>query len=312
MARALVTGAGGFVGANLVRALVARNDEVHACIQPGSKNWRLQGIEKALVIHEVDATRAEDTERAVLRSAPEIVFHLAQYGGNSGQDDTHLIRGTVIDGTALLYESCLRHGGVRAIVHAGTSSEYGKKDTPMSEEMCLEPSTEYAVAKVWATLYGQYMAKTMKLPVTTLRLFSVYGPYELGSRLIPAVILNAIGARNDLKLSNPKTARDFIYIDDVVRALLQAAEREASGEIFNIGSGNQTTNESVVAEVCKITGSSLSTSWGSLAGQSFDTTLWCADIRRAADVLQWKPSHDFHQGLIKTIGWMRNNAHLYV
>lgn len=312
MARVLVTGAGGFVGSNLVRALVARGDGVHACVRPGSKNWRLQEIEKELVIHEVDATRAEDIERAVAESKPEIVFHLAHYGANSGQDDSLLIRRTIIDGTASLYESCLRYGSVRVIVHAGTSSEYGKKDVPMNEEMRIEPNTEYAVAKAWATLYGQYMAKVKGLPVITLRLFSVYGPYDVGSRLIPAVILNAIGARNDLKLSNPKTSRDFIYVDNVVQALLQVAAHGVYGEIFNIGSGAQASIEDVVAEISKITDTSINMSSRSVVDKAFDNAFVCADTRRATDVLKWKPTLDFHQGLIKTIAWMRNNAHFYI
>lgn len=308
MTRSFVTGASGFIGANLVRALLARGDEVHACMRRGSDTWRLRGIEEKLVLHDADVSSREELARAVSESKPELVFHLAHYGGNRGQEDSEMIRRVIIDGTAHLYEACMSTGTIKAIVHAGTSSEYGAKTKAMREDMVLEPDTQYGIAKAWATLFGEHLRREKGFPITTLRFFSVYGPYEAPTRFFPAVILSLLAGKPP-SLSNKTTARDFVYVDDVVDALLTAPEKDAG--IYNIGTGVSTTLERALTIIKEEIGSTIDITWGSMPGRSFDTAIWQADSEKARAVLGWEPKTSLEEGIRKTVAWFKENHDLY-
>src|SRR5205085_63861 len=124
-------------------------------------------------------------------------------------------------GTVNLVEACIA-AGCAAIVNTGSSSEYGFKDHAPTETEWLEPNSHYAVTKASATLFCHYTAQHWEGLLPTLRLYSVYGPYEEPSRLLPTVILH--GLQNRLPpLVNPEIARDYIAVDDVCDAYLLAA-----------------------------------------------------------------------------------------
>ncbi len=307
----LVTGATGFIGANLVRALIARGDEVHVIARKESSGmWRLSDIFLKIIIHDVDLSNAIATKSLVDQVQPEQVFHLAHYGGNRGQNDESLVRKVIIDGSASVFEACALNPCVKSIVNAGSSSEYGSKIDIMSEDMTLEPNTGYGTAKAWVTLYGQHLAREKKVPITTLRFFSVYGPYEARTRLIPAATLAFLND-NALALSNPETTRDFIHVDDVVSAMLLVSEKQIIGEVFNIGSGVETTLKEMVNVLQEQTGSEKKLEWGNLESRSFDGIRWQANLEHTKRVLGWHPSISLVEGARKTVEWIRDNKHLY-
>lgn len=308
--RALVTGAGGFVGANLVRALVEKGYDVHACVRPEGDRWRLIDIVHAITVSPLEMTDTEAIKKTVHMVQPEYVFHLAHYGGNRGQNESATIRRVIVDGTAALYEACGDVPGLTAIVATGSSSEYGAKNEPMREDMRLEPNTEYGLAKAWATLYGQHMAREQGLPVTTLRFFSIYGPYEAQTRLIPAVILALLKGEQP-QLSNGDAVRDFVFVTDAVDALLAAVLKSHPGEIFNIGTGVQTTLKDTVEYIAEIIGVPTPLSWGSMEQQSFDTATWRANMAHTEAILGWKAETNLHDGLRETIEWFKKHQGLY-
>jgi nucleoside-diphosphate-sugar epimerase len=308
MAISLVTGGGGFVGANLIRALLNRGDEVHVLVRPEGNLWRLKDIEDTLNIHKIDITSQVEIEKAVAESRPEYVFHLAHYGGNRGQTESSQIRKVIIDGTANLYQACQKIGTVKAIINAGSSSEYGSRNEAMREDMVPEPNTEYGLAKVWATLYGEHLRRDKNMPISTLRLFSVYGPYEAPIRLFPAVILSLIDGKLP-SLSNPKTARDYIHVDDVVDALIAATKKPFG--VYNIGTGIQTTLEEAVNMVQKELSDTTSLVWGGDQGRGFDTQFWKADMALTKKVLDWQHTIDLKQGIKNTVQWFKEHHHIY-
>ncbi len=309
MTKALVTGAGGFIGTNLVRALLARGDEVHALVRPKSTYWRLEEVKEKIIFHEADLTSPEEMLAVVTEVQPEKVFHLAHYGGNRGENDARQIRATIIEGTAALYAACKEVGSATAIVHAGSSSEYGTKSVPMQESMVLEPTTEYGVAKAWATMYGEHMRREHAVPVTTLRIFSAYGPYEAGIRLFPAVTLRLLAGETP-SLASPTTARDFVYVDDVVAAFVRASEANAPG-VYNIGAGKSQTLQTAVEAIKAEIGADTELTWGADAGRSFDTARWVADTSRTSDVLGWSAQTSLEEGVRKTVDWFRTHKELY-
>jgi dolichol-phosphate mannosyltransferase len=309
MARILVTGASGFVGANLVRALIDRGDEVHAVVHSANTSWRLADILKRLSMHEVEMTNHDAITDVVARVMPEEVYHLAHYGGNRGESDGQRIRQVIIEGTAALYEACARLPNVPVIIHTGSSSEYGAKREAMREDMVPEPNIEYGIAKLWATLYGEYLRREKGMPITTLRLFSPYGPYESAVRLFPAVTIAFLKGAVPM-LSHPETVRDFVYVDDVVEALLLATHKPYG--IYNVGTGVETTLRQAVEEIKREVGVSVPLVWGGDEGRgAIDLKKWCADTTLAKRELGWEAKTSLTEGIKKTVEWFRQNDSLY-
>src|SRR5258708_34481651 len=219
--RALVTGGTGFVGANLVRRLLAEGHEVGLLVRKGHDPWRL--ADASASVHWIEANLEE---RAALASVvadfrPQWIFHLAAHGAYSWQRDSASILRTNVLGTANLLDACLGTG-FEAFVNAGSSSEYGFKDHPPREDEVLEPTSTYAVAKAAATLYCAQPAHAAGAPVSTLRLYSVYGPWEEPQRFIPQLV--ARGLEGLLPpLASPDTARDCVYVTGVCDAYVRLA-----------------------------------------------------------------------------------------
>jgi dolichol-phosphate mannosyltransferase len=311
MTRALVTGAAGFVGANLARRLVADGHEVHLVVRPESRRWRIEELLQDASLHEVDLEDAEGVARAVHEAWPEWIFHLAARGAYSWQADvSEILRANVI-GTANLLEATARRG-FAAFVHAGTSSEYGSKDHAPDEEESVEPTSAYAVAKASATMLCRLFARSRGHRVVVLRLYSVFGPWEEPGRLLPALILR--GLQGELPpLVSPDVAHDFVYVDDVIDAFLLAAGSEEArpGAVFNVGSGTQTTLAEVVSVARRLLGIQAEPKWGSMDPRAWDTSVWIADIRRISRELGWIPRHSFEQGFSSQAEWLRNNPHLW-
>jgi len=311
MKRALLTGGAGFVGANLARRLLAEGLEVHLLVRPDSQGWRIEGIRRDVRVHSTDLSDSESVERIVRAAAPEWIFHLAAHGSYSSQIDLDRMIQTNLTGTARLVEACARTG-FEAFVHAGSSSEYGFKEQAPGEEDWLEPNSSYAVTKAAATLFCRYQAQKRGLPITTLRLYSVYGPYEEPTRLMPTLIRAGLAGKLP-PLVNPEVARDYVYTEDVCDAFLLAAKHASAkdrGAVYNVGTGIQTTIKDVVALARRTLAIGEEPRWGSMPDRQWDTGVWVADNRRIAEELGWKPRVSLEQGFRRMVDWVRENPSL--
>lgn len=308
--RILITGATGFVGACLTRRLVNLSGKVHVIVRQSSNLWRIKDLADKINLHYVDLTDIVSLSKMVQRIKPEIIFHLATYGGYHFQQDANKIFETNLTGTRNLL-TALSTVGFKAMINTGSSSEYGIKKRPMSEDDLLEPVTEYGVSKAAATLYCQAVARKNNLPVCTLRLFSPYGFFEGAQRLIPSVILACLSGR-DPELSSKNPVRDFVFTEDVVDAYLKTASASnLTGQIFNIGSGEEYSVETVVKKIIALTGKKVSPRWGGVKNLRLEPTTWVADISKTRKFLKWKPVYNLDSGLEKTVNWFRKNHRLY-
>jgi nucleoside-diphosphate-sugar epimerase len=300
----LVTGAAGFVGAAAALELAAHGYDVHALIRPGSSSWRLTALAGRFPSHAVDLTDAGAVERLCAAIRPRVVLHLAAHGTYESQSDARRILTTNILGTLHLLEAAAA-SGAELFVSAGSSSEYGFKSEPMREVDRLDPNSVYAIGKAAQAHLGQVFARqSPAMAVVTLRLFSVYGPWEAPSRLIPTMIERA-RAGLPLRMVAPQIARDFVFIDDVLAALLDFERlRQASGAVLNLGTGVETTLGEVVAVVQDLFGHRSEVVWGGMPPRRWDTCRWVADRSEAARVLGWEPRVDFRQGLARTADWI--------
>lgn len=299
----LITGATGFIGANLVRYFLKRQASVSILIRKTSDKWRIQDIIKKVSAYSVDLLDSQKLSRAILHIRPEIIFHTAAYGGYIFQQHTKKILETNFIGTVNLVNAC-RNINFELFINTGSSSEYGIKSKAMAETDLLEPLTDYGLSKAAATLYCQALAKREKRPIVTLRLFSPYGYYEEPSRLILSVIKACLKGESP-KLSSPNSVRDFIFIEDVVNAYVKAVENKdkAAGEIINIGYGKQVSINETVKSIIRLTGNTVQPEWESISNPRNEPVNWQADISKAGKKLDWQPKYDLERGLKKTIRW---------
>lgn len=303
----LVTGGTGFVGANLVERLVRDGHRVHLFVRREHKDWRIRHMLSHLQVHSINLLDLERLRAKVADLRPEWIFHLATYGAYSWQEELNQAVQTNLLSTINLVEAC-RETGFEVFLNTGSSSEYGTKDYAPSENEFLEPNSYYAVTKASATLFCRHMAQRFNLPIHTLRLYSVFGPYEEPNRLIPNLIVYGLQGKLP-PLAHPNTARDFIFAEDVVHAYLFAANFHnclPPGEVYNVGTGRQTTLRNVVEIVRSIFHIDAEPAWGNMQSRIWDTHTWVANNQKLK-AAGWSPEFDFETGLRQTIEWFKRN-----
>ena len=297
----LITGANGFVGASLARRLSQGGGNVFLLVRPGSDPWRLKGLEERIL--PCDLLDKESLKTVLAQSRPDRVYHLAAHGGYPFQKDPARILETNLMGTLNLLQACAQ-SPCRLFVQAGSSSEYGFKKEPMRETDLLEPNSYYAVGKAAATHLCSFFGATAPFAAVTLRLFSVYGPFEEPTRFIPTLLRRAL-RHEPIELAARDTARDFIYVEDVVEAFLRTDALKALGTgVLNIGSGVQSTLGDAVRIAMELTGSKSELRWGAMEPRAWDAACWVASIEKSRVALDWRPLYGLSQGLEKTLRWM--------
>ena len=298
----LVTGAAGFIGANLVRFLVSKGLKVNIIIRKNSNIWRIKDIIRKTNVFYADLRDRKKLRKIVKKIKPKSIFHFATYGAYSSQNDLKLIKSTILNGTINLLNECKKYK-FNIFINSGSSSEYGFKKNKMSENSLLEPNSYYAVFKSATTLFCQYEAITNKLPIVTVRFFHVYGQFEEPSRLIPTLIKNLLNNKSS-KLVSSNIARDLIFIDDVINLyLLIASKPRIKGDIFNIGSGKQRDIAEIYSKLCNITNVKIKPVWNTMKNRFWDQTNWTADMKFVKKIFRWKPKNNLIMGLTKTVDW---------
>jgi nucleoside-diphosphate-sugar epimerase len=299
--RVLVTGGGGFLGACLARDLIASGNEVHLLLRRGSRLWRLEGLEGQYVSHWADLRDAPAVHDAVAASRPQVIYHLAAHGAYPFQQDRAAILATNLLGTANLLDALDGHE-YRALIHAGSSSEYGPRDGPMRETDRPEPHTDYGVSKAAATLLCQAEASKGR-PVVTVRVFSAYGPWEEASRLVPYVMGCCLWEERP-RVTRGCQPRDFIYVEDVVDLLKLAADHPAArGQILHAGTGRQHQVRDMVETILAVCGGRLTADFGAEPTRPGEPSTWVSSIERTTALTGWRPRQDLRSGVERMWAW---------
>ncbi len=309
----LVTGAAGFIGANLVRHYAALGARVVAAGHDDSPAWRLETVPENVEMAHVDVCSAGEVRRLLADVRPEVILHCAAFGAYPGQTDAERIHHVNYDGVRYMLEAASRLDGLRAFLQMGTSSEYGANCSAPKEDAPTAPDSDYAVSKVAATALVRFHALKHGVPAWVLRLYSIYGPFEDVSRLVPRLIEEARHGRLPT-LVDPSISRDYLYMGDVCDACDAVIDRAggglAPGEIFNIGSGRKTTLEEIVAIVRGLFGVNVEPQWGSMPNRRWDHSDWFADPAKAQELLGWKATTALEHGLRATSEWMNRERTL--
>lgn len=295
-ARCLVTGGAGFIGSNLVKALVKLGAVVTVIddLSTGKlKNLPASGVR--LITGNIVA----ESRLVELAADADFIFHLAARVGNiKSLKQPVSDASTNIIGTIRLLEAA-RHSSVKRVVYSSSSAIFGEAQRlPIDEDHPHQPASFYALSKLTAEKYCLLAASMWNLPIVCLRYFNVFGhPSDDSdySGVISIFFRRAIEGRSLLIYGDGEQSRDFVFVDDVVQAILCAAMRGASGETYNIGTGRAT---SII----------------DLARAIFDTTNTCvalqtekerrgevrhsvADISKARRELEFAPQYDLETGL---------------
>ncbi len=308
--RVLVTGGTGFIGRYVVARLVASGHRPTVSqfgVVPRDFD---HGPQVDLV--DLDVRDHAETARLVETLRPDLVIHLA---GVTGQSDREGLLCEEVNHRATVYLlDRLTDTDVRKVIMVGTAAEYGPQPTPFREEMSDDARSPYAISRAKANRYALSMAATCGLPVTVLRLFSVYGIGQSMNMFLPQLISYALSGREFLMTAGTQL-RDFVHADDVARAILMAAERaEANGHIINIAGGIGLMLSEVARTVwryCRADERLLKIGAIEAEGDgAFDTF---ADIRLAERLLGWRPGRTFMddnrlgEGLVEMIEHMRRS-----
>ncbi|MFH0994389.1 MAG: NAD-dependent epimerase/dehydratase family protein [Pseudomonadota bacterium] len=299
----LVLGGGGFVGANLFLMLQQERSDVFSVVRQHPE-WRLDGVVQDRIF-EVDLTNPSAVRNMIDAIKPQTIFDCAAYGGYSFEEDVKLIHRTNFTALVDLIEILAEHP-FAAYIHAGSSSEYGLNCAGPSEDEPLRPNGHYAVSKAAIAQHVYYCGVIRGLPIVNLRLYSVYGPLEDTSRLIPNLVFKATRGQYP-PFVNPETSRDFVYITDVCAAFIQVAVRlhpGMYGSSFNIGTGTPTTIRELAFTAKKIFDIPGIPEFESMPPRKWDLMNWYANPIKARAAFDWSANIPLAQGLELMRAWV--------
>lgn len=307
-ARILVTGSNGFIGMNLAQRLLSEGHRVSSLIRPGSNLERLQGLGAQIKILEADILDCQALREVVQRTEPEVVYHLASTPFNPPTISASTHMQVIAMGTMNLLESLRDRPEVR-IICMGSGAEYGSGSS-LKEESPLQPATILGAAKAAAALLIQTYARLYGMETVLLRLFTPYGPWEQPGRLIPHTILSALNGR-DVRISSGTQQRDYVYIDDVIEALVLAANQPVlPGVAFNICSGRGLPIRQVVEQIMNLMGNPVRVLVGALPTRADEIWEFSGDNSWACKGLGWETVTELEEGLRRSIDWFTRNRKL--
>ena len=306
----LVTGAAGFVGSHLSERLVAEGHEVlgldafNPYYAREIKERNLAPLRAGPRFRFVEADLRSD-DLTPLLAGVDVVYHEAAMAGlpRSWTQFEEYMTCNVL-GTQRLLEAA-RLAGVQKLVHASTSSVYGR-DALGDEDTLPRPISPYGATKLCAERLALAYQESFGLPVVVIRYFSVYGPRQRPDMAYNIFIDRVLRGQTLTVFGDGTQSRGNTYVDDAVEATLLAAEKGASGGVYNIGGGEARDLNWIIATIERLTGRpAVIERQAARAGDQLHTK---ADIRRAQAILGYEPNMPLEEGLRRQVAWQRSLA----
>jgi dTDP-glucose 4,6-dehydratase len=314
----LVTGAGGFIGSQLVESLLACGARVRAFVRynsrsdPGLLSSVPREPQASLEIVGGDLRDPQAVRDAVMGC--EVVFHLGALI-SIPYSYHHPYEAAEVNfmGTLNVLMAC-RDLDVRRLVHTSTSEVYGTaRQVPISEAHPLQGQSPYSASKIGADKLAESFYCSYSLPVVTVRPFNTFGPRQSARAVIPAIITQAL-ARDTIHLGNLDTRRDFTYVSDTVRGFLCAAQTVSiEGSVFNLGTGEDIRIGDIAERIVSRMDHPVQIVIDPqrLRPEKSEVLHLISDNRRACEAIGWTPQVSLDTGLDLTIEWIRKNLDHY-
>jgi len=303
----LVTGGAGFIGSHLVDALIKRGHRVTVVddLSSGSReNLNPRAEFKKLDIRKPAAA-------ALVKSLkPDAIFHLAaQISVSLSVREPVLDAETNVMATVRLLAAA-SDVGVRRFIFAGTGGSLSSELTklPTDEAHAAQPQSPYAIAKVASEHYGAFYRNACNLPFTSLRFANVYGPRQNphGEAGVIAIFAQRMLANEPIRINGTgKQTRDYVFVGDVVNALLSVLDKPRAAGPYHVGTGKETDVITLYKTIAKLTGYKLNPQKGPAdVGAPMRSALDCRKLKRE---LGWKPQVGLEDGLKQTVDWFRQS-----
>ncbi len=300
----LVTGGAGFIGSHLVEALIESGARVRVLDDFSTgRRENLTAVAGRIELLEGDVSDPNVARQAV--TGCDYVLHLAAIASvQASLEDPRRAHRVNVDGTLNVLEAA-RANDVRRVVLASTTALYGDHTAlPLQEELPPRPLSPYAASKAAGEAYCGAFHASYGLPTVALRFFNVYGPRQDPTNPYSGVISifadRMSRGERPLIYGDGKQTRDFVYVTDVVRAILLACERgQALGSVFNVASGAQTSILQLAEELNHVLGVSLAPAFG--PARAGEVRFSQGDAGRAREALGWDPRVSLREGLARLI-----------
>ncbi len=296
----LITGGTGFIGYHLAKKCLSLNWIVDSISTKFPSNEKK--LKKVRYL-KIDISKKKDLIKN-LSEDYDYVVNLAGYVDHSNKIKTLYSH---YNGCKNISEIFLKKK-IKKFIQIGSSIEYGRNLSPQKENLETKKTfSTYGKAKLKSTNYLLSLFKKHSFPVSILRLYLVYGPYQDRNRVIPIVIDNALKSK-EFDCSSGTQFRDFVYIDDVVRGIIKSLKnKKTNGQIINLGSGKPIMIKDIILKICKIIGSG-KPQFGKIKFRKDEIKNLYPSIRKAKKILNWTPKVKINLGLKKTINYYRKNG----
>lgn len=313
-ASVLVTGGTGFLGSHLTRRLVHDGARVHLVARPDSSFERIADLRPLPHSDRLELADTAALDACVRRIRPDVVFHLAGFTSARGRiplGDTadqllHRSYEVNLGGTMLVLQAILREAPSSRVIRTGGLAEYGIAPVPFHEDQREQPVSSYGASQVAATYLGQAMARQFGLAVTTVRPALVYGPAQSESFFIPSLIRACLAGRA-FDMTSGEQTREFIYVDDVVDALVETALMPGlAGQVLNAGSGKEYRIRDVAELIVHQIGGRTVLRVGRPDAEGADLQRLACDSRLIRQLVGWQARTPLEAGLERTIAWYRS------
>lgn len=313
----LVTGAGGFIGSELVRRLQQEGAEVRVFLRYTSRGdigllkYLPQAAQESLEILFGDLRDPDAVEKAA--EGVDLIFHLGALIAipYSYIHPVEVVQSNVI-GTLNVLQACRNHGC--RLVHTSTSEVYGTaRYTPIDEGHPLQGQSPYSASKIGADKLVESFYRSFGVPAVTVRPFNTYGPGQSARAVIPTIITQAL-TQDEIRLGNLDAKRDFTYVTDTVDGFLKAAKAEGvDGETLNLGYGDEISIGELADLIIELVGRPVRVvvDEARLRPEKSEVMRLLSDNTRARQMLGWEPTVDIRTGLGLTIDWIRSHLDLY-
>jgi NAD dependent epimerase/dehydratase len=316
--RALVTGAGGFIGSQLTESLVRGGARVRAFVRYNSRGdaGLLQQLPKEIT-DELEIVAGDLRDTAAVEGAVagvDVVYHLGaiisipySYKHPMETAETNFM------GTLNVLLACRAHN-VERLVHTSTSEVYGTAQfTPMDESHPLQGQSPYSASKIGADKLVESFYRSYNLPAVTVRPFNTYGPRQSARAVIPTIITQALTS-DCIRLGNLDARRDFTYVRDTVNGfLLAAGASDVSGQEINLGTGADISIGELATEIIRQVGRPVEivTDSERMRPEKSEVRRLLSDNGLARRVLGWEPAWSLEDGLRETIAWIGDHLDFY-
>ena len=296
----LITGGTGFIGYHLAKKCLKLNWSVTSLSTKNPTKIRKLKKIKYLIS---DISKKSDLKK-IININYDYVVNLAGYVDHSKKKKTLYSH---YNGCRNISEIFLRKK-IKKFIQIGSSIEYGRNLSPQKENLNnTKTFSIYGKAKLMSTNYLLSLYKKYSFPVSVLRLYLVYGPYQDRNRVIPIVIDNALKSK-EFDCSLGTQFRDFVYIDDVVNGIIKSLKtKKNNGQIINLGSGKPIMIKDVILKICKIIGSG-KPQFGRIKFRKDEIKNLYPSIVKAKKILNWRPKVKINFGLKKTINFYKKNG----